>query len=166
MGLREFYARQKAAYGRYQRFHVHNKGCGPYDPWGTIDDLMAFLDDMGAYPSIQYRRDLAIGATKRGFDAIRHGPFKVKCAYQRVRYGVSVRDIWSLDYYLAEVLSQGMTWLDERDVLDRSDEQEDWNLVKTYMTDLAHERVDLHERMEREPEVMAAFGRIFPSLWE
>lgn len=43
----------------------------------------------------------------RGCSNIRHFPREIKFAYQRLRYGISDKDTWSLDYFLDDILVIG-----------------------------------------------------------
>lgn len=45
---------------------------------------------------------------------IKYLPAEIKYMYQRVKYGVSDKDIWSLDSYLCKVISRGADVLSKR----------------------------------------------------
>lgn len=92
---------------------------------------------------------------------------EVKYAYQRVRYGVSDRDTWSLDAYVGKVIARGMQHMDDQGVIDRSEYQDDWNLVKFYFNAKSRQwEPDAEEVVAvLHDEAMRAFGDIYGRMW-
>lgn len=99
---------------------------------------------------------------------VRQWANQIRYAYQRIRYGVSVQDSWSLDTYVAGVIARGMEHSDRAGYIDRSAYQEDWDLVKEYFTLRSREwetPTDPRKLMVMHDDAMAAFGRIYSRMW-
>jgi hypothetical protein len=77
----------------------------------TNEDAFAYLDTLierAKHPTILDRFAQPYRLVRRWWDS---GVFDFKHYYQRLRYGVSYRDAWSLDDHLARVIERGVQQL-------------------------------------------------------
>ena len=77
----------------------------------TLEDVQRDLDRLAKDKSLKRRIIRLYNNIKRIISDIPYWIKHIKWYYQRMQYGVSDKDVWSLDYYLAKVIVRGVTEL-------------------------------------------------------